>query len=186
MFEPAENMCKKVDNHRLTSREKGRVRGSYGTEEELGSREEKRLQMRNGGGGQGAESRRRLPPQFSGYHGNLCSGCPYLSPWDNDTTGREGVGSCKKGQKARVRPLKEHVQAPGLPPSPESPFAQASVRQQGKEQDSSGGILGVQGGGISLHSFQVFLIMVPGVFWPCWGLTEVWLLHPPCHFPHRE
>lgn len=156
------------------------MRGSYGIEEELGLRAGKRLQMRNGGGGQGAESRRRLPPQLSGYRGNLCSGCSHLSPWD-DITGRKGVGSCKKGEKARVRPLKEHVQAP---PSPESPFAQALVRQQRKEQDSSGGILGVQGGGISLHSSQVSLIMVPGVFWPCWGLTEVWLLHPPCHFPH--
>lgn len=41
------------------------MRGSYGVEEELRLREGRRLQIRNGARGQGAESRRRLPPQLS-------------------------------------------------------------------------------------------------------------------------
>lgn len=44
----------------------------------------------------------------------------------------------------------------------------------------------MQGGGISFHGSQVSRIIVPGVAWPCWALAEVWILQPPCHFPHQD
>ena len=77
-------MCKKADNHRLTSREKRKGKGSLqngGRELVLGEGKRLRLQMRNPGGGEGhrehtESTMRRLQPQLSGYHGNLSSGCP--------------------------------------------------------------------------------------------------------------
>lgn len=56
--------------------------------------EKERLQTRNPVGrrtGSTESRRRRLLPQLSSCHDNLCSGCPHLSRQDNDTTGWEGV-----------------------------------------------------------------------------------------------
>lgn len=71
---------------------RGRGEGAPQNGGRVGVGRKSRLQARNhGGGGQGAQSRRRLLPQLSCYHGNLCSGCPHLNCQDNDTTGWEGV-----------------------------------------------------------------------------------------------